>query len=207
MAAATKEAPAKNGNASQERPASNLPAIAAERLPYHPAIQERFDIDRSQWRALVEAVFPLAQTIDSIILALSYCRARKLDPFKKNVHIVPIWSSTARRCARLMSVLSSAPVDRAVTTSPWMPAMLSLRRWSNAGIASPGGYLMLNTLEYHNAGVECSLSDVLEVQGEHLRKYSLSAKAASGILRRANRRGKTLPERLQVALESVAENS
>lgn len=97
MAAATKEAPAKNGNASQERPASNLPAIAAERLPYHPAIQERFGIDRSQWRALVEAVFPLAQTIDSIILALSYCRARKLDPFKKNVHIVPIWSSTERK--------------------------------------------------------------------------------------------------------------
>jgi DNA (cytosine-5)-methyltransferase 1 len=40
--------------------------------------------------------------------------------------------------------------------------------------------------------------------GEHLKKYSLSAKAAQGILRRANRREKTLPPQLQMALEQVA---
>lgn len=62
---------------------------------------------------------------------------------------------------------------------------------------------MLNTSEFPNEGVECSLSDVLETQGEHLKKYSISAKAAQGILRRANRRGKTLPTILQQALESV----
>ena len=81
---------------------------------------------------------------------------------------------------------------------------LFLKRWSNAGIASPGGYLMLNTLEYHNAGVECSLSAILETQGDHLKKYSLSAKAAQGILRRASRREKTLPEKLQIALTRLA---
>jgi hypothetical protein len=83
---------------------------------------------------------------------------------------------------------------------------LSLKRWSSAGIAWRGGCLMLNTSEFPNEGVECSLSDVLETQGEHLKKYSISAKAAQGILRRANRRGKTLPERLQLALEKVANN-
>jgi hypothetical protein len=65
---------------------------------------------------------------------------------------------------------------------------------------------MLNTSEYPNEGVECSLSDVLETQGDHLKKYSLSAKAAQGILRRANRREKVLPQQLQTALEQVAQS-
>jgi hypothetical protein len=51
------------------------------------------------------------------------------------------------------------------------------------------------------------LSDVLEIQGEHLKKYSLSQKAAQGILRRAGRRGKQLPEPLQKALEDVVRQS
>lgn len=62
------------------------------RLPHHPEIENRFGIGKAEWKALVEAVFPLATSVDSIILALSYCKARKLDPFKRNVHIVPIWS-------------------------------------------------------------------------------------------------------------------
>ena len=69
-----------------------VPALPPPRLPYHPAIEERFGVDRAMWKALVEAVFPNATSTDSVILALSYCRARKLDPFKRNVHIVPIWS-------------------------------------------------------------------------------------------------------------------
>lgn len=74
-----------------------VPIIAQPRLPYHPAIEERFGIDKSQWKALVEAVFPLATTTDSVILALSYCKARKLDPFKRVVHIVPIWNKNIGR--------------------------------------------------------------------------------------------------------------
>lgn len=67
-------------------------ALAGPRLPYHPAVEERFGIDKSGWKALVEAVFPNATTAESVILALSYCKARKLDPFKRNIHIVPIWN-------------------------------------------------------------------------------------------------------------------
>lgn len=82
--------------APAQRPVQ-LPAIANERLPYHPAIKDRFGIDRTGWRALVEAVFPNATSIESVIMALSYCKARNLDPFKRNVHIVPIWNKTLRR--------------------------------------------------------------------------------------------------------------
>jgi phage recombination protein Bet len=71
----------------------NLPAIRGPRLPYHPLVQERFGIDKASWKALVEAIFPTATSVESVILALSYCKARKLDPFKRNVHIVPIWNS------------------------------------------------------------------------------------------------------------------
>jgi hypothetical protein len=81
---------------------------------------------------------------------------------------------------------------------------LFLKRWLSAGIALPTGYLMLNTLESPNAAVECSLSEVLETQGQHLKKYSLSPKAAQGILRRANKREKTLPMQLEQALQHLA---
>ena len=66
------------------------------RLPYHPSIQERFGIDPTVWKALVEAIFPTATSMDSVVLALSYCKARKLDPFKRNVHIVPIYDSATK---------------------------------------------------------------------------------------------------------------
>lgn len=85
--------PATNGKA----PTENLPMIAPPRLPFHPAVEERFGVDRASWKALVEAIFPNATTIESVILALSYCRARKLDPFKRNVHIVPIWNKQLGR--------------------------------------------------------------------------------------------------------------
>lgn len=67
--------------------------IAPPRLPYHPAIEERFGVDKSMWKALCEAVFPLAKSTDAIVLALSYCKGRKLDPMKRVVHIVPVWDS------------------------------------------------------------------------------------------------------------------
>jgi len=68
-----------------------------ERLPYHPAIRERFGVDRAAWRALVEAVYPSAKSADSVVLALAYCKARKMDPFKRVVHIVPVWDSVRRQ--------------------------------------------------------------------------------------------------------------
>jgi hypothetical protein len=51
-------------------------------LPYHEAVEERFGIDRAGWKALVEAIYPNAETVDAIVMALSFCRARNLDAGK-----------------------------------------------------------------------------------------------------------------------------
>ena len=75
--------------------------------------------------------------------------------------------------------------------------------WGNSGMGSPTGFLTLSTSEYPSEGAACSLSDILETGGVPPR-YFLSAKACRGILRRAAKRGKTLPRSLQDALEAVA---
>jgi hypothetical protein len=62
-----------------------------------------------------------------------------------------------------------------------------------------GEFSTRSFLEYHNGGVESRLSQIL--QGWQLQKYCLSAKACQGILNRAKRRGKELPEMLRIALE------
>jgi hypothetical protein len=75
--------------------------------------------------------------------------------------------------------------------------------WPSQGIATSSGvFLIRNSSEYPNGAEESLLSQVLEQNP--LDKYFLSAKAAQGILRRANKRGKTLPAPLQTALESTA---
>ena len=86
-------------NDQQDRTSSNARAvtIAGPRLPYHPAVQERFGIGLTEWRALTDAVFPLAKEPESVIMALAYCKARNLDPFKKPVHIVPMWHGQLKR--------------------------------------------------------------------------------------------------------------
>lgn len=68
------------------------------RLPWNDAIEDRFEkmgVNKTTWKALVESIYPGAKSVDSVIMVLSYCQARNLDPFKRPVHIVPIWSSQA----------------------------------------------------------------------------------------------------------------
>jgi phage recombination protein Bet len=77
--------------------AQQLAVLQPSRLPWNPAFAERYGIDPAAWKALVEAVFPAAQTADAVALALSYCKARRLDPFKRVVHIVPVWDEEKRR--------------------------------------------------------------------------------------------------------------
>ena len=66
---------------------------------------------------------------------------------------------------------------------------------------SPIECLTLNTLEYHNDAVASSLSDILET-GDVPQRFYLSAKACQGILRRAEKRGRSLPRHLLEALEA-----
>jgi hypothetical protein len=89
----------------------------------------------------------------------------------------------------------------------------NLRELSKATVAhtaSHGECLTLNLSEWtglsglflNDAGV-CSLSDILET-GDVPQRFYLSSKACRGILRRAEKRGKKLPQQLARALQAVA---
>ena len=60
-----------------------------------------------------------------------------------------------------------------------------------------------STSEFRSGAVASSLSEILET-GAVDRRYFLSPKACEGILRRAEKRGKSLPPSLQDALQAVA---
>ena len=82
--------------------------------------------------------------------------------------------------------------------------------WGNSGMGSPTECWTLSTSEHaasrsqsRNGGVVCGLSDILET-GAVPQRFFLTAKACQGILRRAEKRGKSLPPSLRGALEAVA---
>jgi len=77
--------------------------------------------------------------------------------------------------------------------------------WADSGMAWRGEYLTLNTSDSPNDAVACGLSDVLEDRVHP--RFFLSPKAARGILRRAKKRGRTLPHALEVALIALTEKT
>ena len=103
----------------------------------------------------------------------------------------------------MLSAVSSLPLS--VLLKPLkLKAGGPVRVWSADLKAEPAGaYWMLNGSAWPNDASACSLSSVLET-GQIPQKYYLSARACSGILRRAEKRGKQLPTALRVALEQVA---
>lgn len=84
------------------------------------------------------------------------------------------------------------------------PGGATTMKWEDDG-AWLGECMMRNTGESPNAAVESRLSQILEETPQE--KYSLSAKACQGILRRAERRGKDLPEPLKTVLLMQSENA
>ena len=93
-----------------------------------------------------------------------------------------------------------------------LPMCLSLKKdgltqeyyWSVGGGALLTELRTLNTGESRSGGAESHLSWILEEpspQNSYLKKYFLSRKACQGILNRAERKGKTLPENLRQALK------
>jgi len=69
-------------------------------------------------------------------------------------------------------------------------------------MASAGLCWIADGSEWRNGAAVCSLSDILEECPDP--KFSLSAKACSGILRRAAKRGRSLPRPLLEALSAGA---
>jgi len=83
----------------------------------------------------------------------------------------------------------------------------SSQRWMTSGHWRNGGACWTHSSsESPNGADECSssLSSILQSPNEQdMGKYSLSAKAAAGILRRSTNHGKTLPPLLEQALHDV----
>ena len=79
-------------------------------------------------------------------------------------------------------------------------------RWLTSGMGSPTECWTLNTSEWPSDADVCLLSDTVET-GDVPQRYFLSPKACAGILRRAERRQKTLPQPLLQALRSVAQET
>jgi hypothetical protein len=80
--------------------------------------------------------------------------------------------------------------------------------FGNAGLLSPTESSMPSFSVFLSEGDEysssaSSLSQVLETSESVPPKYYLSPRAAQGILRRAAKRGKELPETLRTALEAL----
>ena len=84
--------------------------------------------------------------------------------------------------------------------------------WENSGILSGinsayGVAWRILDAQYFGVAKDaavCSLSDILEESGSVPQRFYLSARACAGILRRAEKRGKELPEPLWLALQAVA---
>lgn len=70
--------------------------VQPPRLPM-PSEVAPLGFDEGQWKALVDAVFPSAKTVDGVLLAITYCKERGLDIFKRPVHVVPMWNSALNR--------------------------------------------------------------------------------------------------------------
>lgn len=66
-------------------------------MPLLKEVSDEFGISLTEWRVLVDQIFPTAKSNEAITMALSYCRARKLDIYKRPVHIVPMYSSALKK--------------------------------------------------------------------------------------------------------------
>jgi len=116
------------------------------------------------------------------------------------------FTSDATTAAEVEAIraLSAASWESLEAVTRGTPSKESLPTWLNSGLVeSDGRYWTRNTSESRNAADACSLSQVLE--SEVSETYFLSARAAAGILRRAERRGKELPEQLRSALQTLAQ--
>jgi phage recombination protein Bet len=78
---------------NQIAPKSTAVALSDVQVPA-PA-RER-GVEPHQWNALKQTVYPGASD-QMILVAIDYCKARKLDPLAKPVHIVKTWDSQQRK--------------------------------------------------------------------------------------------------------------
>ena len=124
-----------------------------------------------------------------------------------------IWSGKMYQepCLQTKEKTSGASLKKQPKSSKKTPIYLDLRRggghtqdasWEMGGLLL-GEYTMLSFGEFPKEENASLLSQTLEEEAHP--KYSLSARACQGILNRASRRGKELPEILKTSLERQAQ--
>lgn len=113
-------------------------------------------------------------------------------------HLAATEGETSRQSSKRSSASQSRkpPILKCLKKAG-TPGGATTMKWEDDG-AWLGECMTRNTGESPNAAVESRLSQILEATPQE--KYSLSAKACQGILRRAERRGKDLPEMLKTVL-------
>ncbi len=115
------------------------------------------------------------------------------------VHSVQTEEKTSEQSSR-RSVPSARRTLMFLDLRPGMGGNLLGSYWE-MDIASLGKYTTLNIGESPNAVRESTLSQILQLNAPE--KYFLSPQACAGIIRRAEKRGKTLPDMLRAALMEV----
>ena len=113
-------------------------------------------------------------------------------------HSVQTEDATSRKSSRKSSGSPSQtpPMCLCLTTEDGLNPGVYTKNWGGGQLL--GAYMTRSFGEYPNEENESLLSQILE-DSPHP-KYNLSAKACLGILNRARKRGKKLPEILEAAL-------
>ena len=78
------------------------------------------------WRVLCD-LYPAAETPEIILAVVEYCAAKRLDPFKGPVHIVPMWNSKLRR--RVQTIMRGINEIEIVATRTGAWAGIDLPQW------------------------------------------------------------------------------
>lgn len=85
------------GGGNQTNAAKNALTVVSPPRMALPAEAKELGYNVGQWTALVDSIWPSATSVNGVLLALNYCKARNLDPFKRPVHIVPMYSAALKR--------------------------------------------------------------------------------------------------------------
>ena len=164
--------------------------------------------------AVLKTQFPHAKRVSDILICRGLISSvpeshARMSPLRGNGldspgHVQDSFTSLRDSCESFDPLGSCSRMfpDFSVLTTAETLQKSSAFSWSNAGMGFAGVSLTANFSESPNDAAVCSLSDVLE---RHVpQRFFLSARAAKGILRRAQKRGRILPTRLQKALEELA---
>lgn len=95
---ATTKTPAKPRAAAKDTPVTDVKVFA--RIEWEQDIETLYGdlgVNAATWPALLDTMFPAIKDPVAIRLALAYAMARKFDPFKVKIHIVPFWDKDEKR--------------------------------------------------------------------------------------------------------------